>query len=36
VPIITAAVGATGGFGALLNIGRALLGGFAGAAGKPR
>jgi hypothetical protein len=36
VPILTGVFGATGGFGALLNIGRGLLGGIAGAANKPK
>jgi hypothetical protein len=36
IPIVTGLVGATGGFGALLNVGRLLLGGLAGAAARPR
>jgi hypothetical protein len=36
IPVVTGAIGATGGFGALLNGGRTLLGGLAGALGKPR
>jgi hypothetical protein len=36
VPMATAAIGATGGFGALLNIGRTLFGGFSSAASQGR
>jgi peptidoglycan hydrolase-like protein with peptidoglycan-binding domain len=36
IPLVTGAFGATGGFGALLNAGRGLLGGLANAAGKPK
>jgi hypothetical protein len=36
VPIATAVVGATGGFGSLLGIGRALLGGLSRAFGTPK
>ena len=36
IPIVTGVLGMSGGFGSLLNVGRALLGGFAGAAGKPK
>ena len=36
VPMATAAIGATGGFGALLNIGRTLFGGFRSAASHER
>jgi hypothetical protein len=36
IPVVTGVFGATGGFGGLLNAGRMLLGGLAGAVGKPK